>query len=374
MKRFAKLGLTLLFTAAVAALLLLAKPIAESVRGGIDICLKVLVPSLFAFMVLADFSVKTGMLDLLLRPFGWLCGKLFRIDRSLGPVVLMSLIGGYPVGAKLLTDFVLEGRMAKRDAERMLCFCVNSGPAFVIGSVAVPLFGDTKLGFLIFASHLTAFFAVGILSGLGKPSFSLPLEREAPPYSTALVNSVASATRAMVNICSFVLVFSALIGLLRLTGVLGALGSFLGSFLPRPVVDALLIGVLEVTNGTNACAGISGTGALLAATALTAFGGLCVQMQVTAIVSRAKLSMKPFYKFRLLYTAVSTLTAWGLLQLFEVPVSTMATPGGIPAHLFSFSPLSSLFLLILCILLLCTARKSVTIECKPKMRRKYVGK
>ena len=58
MKRFAKFGLTLLFTAAVAALLLLAKPIAESVRGGIDICLKVLIPSLFAFMVLADFSVK----------------------------------------------------------------------------------------------------------------------------------------------------------------------------------------------------------------------------------------------------------------------------------------------------------------------------
>lgn len=373
MKRIRKFALTIIFTAGVIALLVLAKPVAESVRGGIDICLKVLVPSLFAFMVLADFSVKTGMLDLLLKPFGWLCGKLFKIDRSLGPVVLMSLLGGYPVGAKLLTDLVQEGRLSRPDAERMLCFCVNSGPAFVIGSVAVPLFGDTRIGFLIFASHLLAFFTVGILSGIGKERFSLPLQRETPPYSAALVGSVSSATRAMVNICSFVLVFSALIGLLRLTGVLGLAGDALSRLLPRPVAEALLIGVLEVTNGTNACAGISGPAALLAATALTAFGGLCVQMQVTAIVSRAKLSMKPFFRFRLLYAAVSAFASWCLLRLFDLPVSTMAHKPAVAAHFFSFSPLSSLFLLILCILLLCTARKSVTIEWNPKARRKDVG-
>lgn len=47
----------------------------------------------------------------------------------------MGIISGYPVGAKIVTEFRKNGECTKAEAERLLAFTNNSGPLFIIGTV-----------------------------------------------------------------------------------------------------------------------------------------------------------------------------------------------------------------------------------------------
>ncbi len=48
---------------------------------------------------------------------------------------IMGIISGYPVGAKIVTEFRKNGECSKAEAERLLAFTNNSGPLFIIGTV-----------------------------------------------------------------------------------------------------------------------------------------------------------------------------------------------------------------------------------------------
>ncbi len=48
---------------------------------------------------------------------------------------IMGIISGYPVGAKIVTEFRKNGECSKVEAERLLSFSNNSGPLFIIGTV-----------------------------------------------------------------------------------------------------------------------------------------------------------------------------------------------------------------------------------------------
>lgn len=353
-------------------LLLFSAPISRSVAEGVSICLDILVPSLFVFLILSDLFVQTGILSHLLKPFGWICGKLFHLPTSLGAVLLMSLLCGYPVGARLIRNLVDQKQISPKMGTRLLCFCVNAGPAFLIGSVGIPIFGSLKLGVVLFCSHVTAFFVVGIISGFQKEevdSFSVTVK--SPSFSEALVTSVKSATNAMVNICAFVLLFSGILGLLRQIGFFHLLESISTSFLPIPsgTVSALVTGILEVSNGVVLCKQVPGAMSFFLTVVITAFGGLCVHMQIRAILSKTGVSMKPFYRYRILYIATSLVTSFILFQILEDSISVFSTNSAIIASVGQSNPYASILLLIFSVFLLCCDKKSATIEMKQIIRK-----
>ena len=84
----------------------------------------------------------------------------------------MGIISGYPVGAKIVNKFVEEGTCTKSEAERMLAFTNNSGPLFIIGTVGISLFGDTKIGIILFITHILACLTVGLIFGFVSKRFN----------------------------------------------------------------------------------------------------------------------------------------------------------------------------------------------------------
>ena len=49
--------------------------------------------------------------------------------------LIMGIISGYPVGAKIVTNFRKNNICTKEEAERLITFTNNSGPLFIIGTV-----------------------------------------------------------------------------------------------------------------------------------------------------------------------------------------------------------------------------------------------
>lgn len=66
-----------------------------------------------------------------------------------GYAFIMGIISGYPVGAKIVTEFRKNGNCSRAEAERLLSFTNNSGPLFIIGTIGVSMFGNTLIRIII---------------------------------------------------------------------------------------------------------------------------------------------------------------------------------------------------------------------------------
>ena len=334
-----------------------AKPLTKGVFTGLQICLNNLVPSLFLFMVLSSFLVRSGIGERIFFLISKPLAKAFHIPEQFVVIFCFSLLGGFPVGAKLIADAVERQEMDAALGKRMLAYCVNCGPAFLISAVSLPVFRNIRVGLVVYLSQILAALTIGILSGLGKnsPCFSAAPSQRRTSLSNELVAAVSSTVQSMSLICAFVLVFTGVSQLLKDSGVLSSAASLLEHIMTREAANSLVIGLLEVTSGCNE---LQSCRSLLMFAFITGFGGLCVQIQVKAILNRAGVKMGLFYLYRPVYIGLSLFFSMILIRFFGGTASVMATQE-IPAlKIYSVSPFGSILLIFLAVLLLLSTRKS----------------
>lgn len=282
---------------------------AEGARQGLHLCAATLAPSLFPFFVLAALLSSMGLPDLLGELFGGAAGRLFHVSSGGAQAFFLGLSGGYPLGASVVADLRREGRISRQEAERLLAFCNNSGPAFIIGA-AGGVFKSPKAGALLFAAHVLAAVTVGVLCR-GKaptPAPEAPAAAPAPPpFGRALTTAVSRALASTATVCGYVVLFGALLGVLEPRLPL----------LPPPV-NALVRGFLELGSGVAALAGQSPEPVPLAAAALIiGWGGLSVHCQSMGVLAGTDISSARLLTGRALcgfFAAVYTF--FGALILF----------------------------------------------------------
>lgn len=184
--------------------------VSKGVRSGLSLCGEAIIPSLFPFMILSDFIVRSGLGIAVGKIFSVPSEKIFRLPGCSACVILMSLIGGFPVGAKMIAQLYEDGLLSDSQAKRMMWFCVNSGPAFVVGTVGAAMLSDKRCGIILFASQTVSSLAVGLCSRFfPKNNVKQSFTANASIDCSVLTDSVASATQAMLNVCAWVLLFSA---------------------------------------------------------------------------------------------------------------------------------------------------------------------
>ena len=337
----------LLFTAlAVAcALLIFPSQAAQGARNGIGYCLEVLIPSLYPFMVLSVFVVKSGLARKIGGCLEGMTQTVFRLPGSTATTLLMSIIGGYPAGARSIAALYESGEITQRQAERMLGFCVNAGPSFVITAVGAGFLKNPRTGTILFVAQVAVFLLLGFSSGLTAARESAPREKSSSGedgVSQALILSAADAARAMINMCCFVVLFAALMNLLRMA-------------VRDPVRSAAVSSLLEVTGGCSDLARLEAPP--WAVSAAIGWGGICVHFQVLSNLAELKFSKARFILFRLLQAVLSAAVSWGLMLLFPDAKEAFCTFAGPVCGVLSATPPASAALLVLCaVLLLCIPR------------------
>ena len=164
--------------ALMALLLFFSAPAAEAVRQGLALCAASVVPSLFPFLVLSSLFMATGGGELLGRPLQQAAGRILGCSGTGVSVFFLSLLGGYPVGGRLIGQLYRAGQLSKEEAEHLLLFCNNAGPAFILGFVGLGQMGSMRIGVYLYLVHAAAAALVALLLRPGK-SFSPP---SATPY------------------------------------------------------------------------------------------------------------------------------------------------------------------------------------------------
>lgn len=314
--------LPLLFLFFTFCLLFFSKSNLPAVKSGLALWANSVVPSLFPFFVATELLMHTNIVTQLGNILNRYMKPLFNIRGEGAFAFIMGIISGYPVGAKIATNFRQNNICTKEECERLLSFTNNSGPLFIIGTVGILMFKNTTIGILLFITHILACFTVGIIfrfwkrketsSNFSKPTnFSSSKNKTVSFYNLGevLAESITSSTSTILLIGGFVVIFSSIISILKTSGTLNILSSLMAPLFHTLNIDTafispLLSGFLEITNGINiisniACKKLSIN--IIFTAFLLGFGGISVLLQVLSITSKTDLSIKPYLYGKLLH-------------------------------------------------------------------------
>ncbi|MDR3207315.1 MAG: sporulation protein [Oscillospiraceae bacterium] len=332
-------GAGLCILCCIAGFLVFPAQAAGGAREGIRLCMDVILPSLFPFFVLSTLLVEMGYAAYAGRRLEGVMRPVFRLNGACASAVALGFLGGYPVGAKTAIALYQKGLCSETEAERLLSFCNNSGPAFILGAVGVGIFADSRAGLTLYLAHTAASLTVGFLfrfykrdapgGGQAAPSGVSP-----PPESVGLarafVRSVGGAFRSALSICAFVIFFTVAVKLLFLSGILPALAEGLG-FLFAPfgltaeAAQQMLTGLLEITSGLWSLQGSSAalSGQLSMAAFMLGWAGLSVHCQVLSFIGESGLKAWTYVAGKVLHAGISAGYTLLMARLFGLnqPVS-----------------------------------------------------
>lgn len=279
-----------------------SKDASAAAREALLLCGTRVVPALFPFFVLSDVLTQAGfMMDSgkLLAPF---MKKIFGVSGSGGAAFLIGAVSGFPTGAIAIRELYESREITKTEAERLMPFCNNVSPLFIINAVGAGMLGSIKSGLLLYAVHIVSAAAVGIILRFCMgTSINARLPRNFPhklrePLYKMFSDAVKKSVKTILSVCGFVIFFSVMSELL------------LGFFAPKGgMVYAFLKAAAEITGGLNEIAALKTDGKILlpVMSAFLGLGGLCVFMQVASAISGSGISMKPYAAGKLLQGAVS---------------------------------------------------------------------
>ena len=245
----------------------------------LSLCARSVIPALFPFLVVSSLLLSLGLGELLSPMLAGLMEPLFRVDGVGSSALLLGLVGGYPIGAKTAADLYRGGRLSRPEAERLLAFCNNSNPVFLISVLGVGVFGSVRAGVWLWLIHLLS----ALLTGLLFRNHGGPARRQAGgtaafqvvSLSAAFVAAVRESLSGMLSVCAFVTFFYVLVR------PLASLGGWLG-----PV----LVGLTELFSLTPLLR--PDRFGFILASAMAGWGGLSVLCQTAAVLEGSGLRLQ----------------------------------------------------------------------------------
>jgi sporulation integral membrane protein YlbJ len=330
--------------AAAGALVAYPNESIAAARDGLTLCGNVIVPSLFPFFVLSSLVVETGATRVLSRAAERVMKPLFGVGGGCAAAFVLGFIGGYPVGAKTVIALYENGECTKTEAERLLSFCNNSGPAFIFGVVGAGVFSSGKIGLLLYLAHTAASILVGIIfrgwGGTGgRGGVRGQPRRIGKPLSEAFAASVSSSFTSTLNICGFVIFFTVFIKLLFISGALPGIAELLGRALAPLGFDEiwaerLLTGAIEISSGVWTLRGASGqiAGSVAMAAFMLGWAGLSVHSQVLSFIGESGLSVRTYILGKLLQGVISAALIFITARFISLPVPAIVLAGQVDGY------------------------------------------
>ena len=254
---------------------------------GLQLCIQSVIPSLFPFIFLSILLTSSlyGTAVSVLSPLS----KLGIVPKGGESILLMALLGGYPVGAQAVHSAWADGTLDTETARRLLGFCNNAGPSFIFGILSNMFENKTAVWLLWLLHIVSALIVGGFLSA--KNTCTLKVNPGTPLSAT---NALKRATAAMSGICGWIV-------------IIRTFQSFAAKYLlsnASPAANTIFSGIVELTNGCLLLPLIANESTrFIIASCLLSLGGLCVYLQTRAVTG--KLGTGMYIKGKILQTLIS---------------------------------------------------------------------
>lgn len=348
-----------------ACVLLLWDP-EDAIKGGLQglkIFGEIVLPSLLPFFVVSEILIGLGVVHFIGALVEPMMRPIFNVPGVGSFVWSMGLAAGYPMDAVITTKLRKAGDCTRIEGERLLAFTNTADPLFILGAVAVGMFGLPAVGFHLATAHYAAAITVGVLfrfygrrdpeevrritsgrmngwhrtGGMGGylahalDDMNRARRQDGRAFGRLMADAMSESTLTLVKIGGFIMFFAALIQLMSTTNALYIAGIPLNWVLhllgwQQSLTPGMVAGVLELDVGSAMVAAVPAPllERMAVVSAVVAWSGLSVHGQVASIVSTTDLRMGAYVKARLLHAVLAALFTAGLFYLKPPLVATAA--------------------------------------------------
>jgi len=283
-------------------------------RDGLLLWFNNVLPALLPFIVIINMLSMMGAVKKVSNLAGPLMKAVFRLPGAGGFALITGLLSGYPIGAKTIGDLHKTREISTKEAQRLLAFCNNAGPLFIIGVVGVGILGDKTAGYVLWAGHVAAALIIGLLTRYqGKDIRINTTQRvkrkpDIPKIGKAFGDSIKNAMEALVLVGGMIIFFSVVIRAITITvGNLPYIG--------------VIAGILEVTSGAKALGdeviGVISASRLGAIGGIIAFGGFSVHAQSLHFTSETGIKAITYILYKGLNGILAAIITWGIWSLLN---------------------------------------------------------
>lgn len=295
------------------ALFIKNQAIASAAVGhALDICARLLIPSLFPIMIASHIAIESGVLEKLIRPFSGALSRIFGIKKEAAAPLALGFIGGYTASVSGAVALYKNNAISKSDCEKAIALSSAPSISFLTGFVGAGIFNNACVGWVLWgitiASSLILATVLKITEGSkrnaksksadAKEQFECKIQKS--PFKI-IVGAISTSASSMLIICACVVFFCALCAVICYP--LDALG------IPESL-RALIIGCFEITNGVTSTSSISPIS--LRATACAFFvgwSGLSVHFQIISICEEHVISFKKYFLLKIASGLICSLLA-----------------------------------------------------------------
>lgn len=296
-------------------------------KDGLDVWWNTVFPALLPFFIGSEILMGLGVvrfMGTLLEP---IMRPLFNVPGEGSFVMAMGLASGYPIGAILTAKLRRQQIMNQVEAERLISFANTADPLFMVGAVAVGMFGDVRVGAIIALSHYLAALCVGLTMRFYRQNaprsanriergqnifvrafFSLYRARreDGRPFGQILGDAVKQSVNSLLMIGGFIIFFNVLIRIASVVGIATIISAFFANLLntcglAANLAPAATSGLFEISIGTKIASEVAAPlgEKIMLCGAIIAWSGLSVHGQVAAVVNDTDIRVLPYMLARL---------------------------------------------------------------------------
>ncbi len=287
----------------------------NSFSEGLKIFSGSVLPAMLPFFIFTRVLYSLGWGQKLGVIFGKPLSKLFNAPPSSGYIFAMSLLGGYPIGAKLTEGLYSNGEITTEEALKISAFCSGAGPIFIMGTLGGIIFKSQQFALIILLSNYISCILNGFLwRGKKKryPHNNTFTSKPADPILDSIFSSLCVGT--------YIALFNLLSEILSRVGLIDYLTSALlklDFIKSQELTQAILFGTMEITKGCLTMSSL-GTTRITACTVagLTSFGGIGILCQSMSFLKKCEIKTWAFLLRKITQALFAVITAFLLSLAF----------------------------------------------------------
>lgn len=296
-KNIKDLTILILFTIILFGILINYNLIIENIKISTELWLFKLFPSLFPFLVIGSILINYNITEFL--------ANIFKIKNNYFVIFILSLISGFPSNAKYTKEMYLKNYISLQNATNVLCFTFFSNPLFLLSilSLTFPL----KITIAIILSHYLANLVIALFFKNKNKENNFFQNYSSLSLTNVLSNSIKDGINTMLLILGTITFYSIIICLVKI-------------YLPNPLLNSILTGFLEFSQGLNSLITLNTNIILKAymAVSFISFGSLSILTQIKSIIQDTPINFSKFVLFRLIHVGISFLILTIFLGLYNL--------------------------------------------------------
>ena len=272
---------------------------ARLINSGLLLCIRSVIPSLFPFMIFSEMLLYGKVFDIIPQKIMKFFGKIFKVNPISIGAFLTGIICGFPLGVKYASDLYKSSSISKDEFERLICFCNNTGPAFVIAGIGASIRKNAYEGILLYFIQIASAVICGIII-----SRKVKIYTDKKDYNLndikdfSIIDCVKRSSLNMLYICALVSFFTVLCG-------------YSYKIFPNDIFNAVFSSFLEIGNGASACAALRNKQLSFILTAGgISFSGMSVHFQSEIFYHEINISKKKYYTSKTMQSSLSIIIAF----------------------------------------------------------------